>query len=628
MSKLFSFIFLVFSNLLFSQNYAVSAIPENLLHKANAVVRNDETTIDINAIDNMVQTYNKTITILNKSGENFSNIRIPYDKSVSVSNIKVSILDQNGKVIKKYSKSDFTDASHSPSFSFYDDSRILFLNYMSISYPYSIQYSYTTETRNTVFMPDFFPIDGYNISTEKTSLAINNKSGIRLRTKVHEADFAKISFTENGQKYFYSFSNVPAVEDEPRSPSLIDFLPKAEFSLDQFSLEGKKGNLTQWNEFGNWYYQNLINPVSEITPALQAEVAALNLTGSTHEKVKKLFQYMQSKTRYVLVAIGIGGWKPMLVEDVRKKGYGDCKALTNYMRTLLQAAGIKSYYCIITDDRSPIKFSEDFPKMFGNHAILMIPTEKGNIWLENTSQEIAFNHLNYTSLDRNVMAISEDDIKLINTPTYKPEESSEILNAVVQLNPDNSINVDAKFRFSGAQYDFQMPLTTLNKDEVKEALKERFYYLNMENLEANNVTNNRDEALINYEVKLQAKNYSKKLGNDIILRVMPFLDLMQTTSHEDRKLPLEVYFSYQDTYNFSLEIPEGYKLAEVPKSVQLNSEFGNYSLQFSMENGKLVTQRKITILKNIYPKEKFKEYIEFRKKTNNLDNTKILLTKI
>ncbi len=53
-----------------------------------------------------------------------------------------------------------------------------------------------------------------------------------------------------------------------------------------------------------------------------------------------------------MVVEGIGGWKPMLVEDVRKKGYGDCKALTNYMRTLLQAAGIKSYYCIITDDRS------------------------------------------------------------------------------------------------------------------------------------------------------------------------------------------------------------------------------------------------------------------------------------
>ena len=51
MNKLLSFLFLVFSAFLFSQNYAVSAISENLLHKANAVVRNDETTIDINAIE-------------------------------------------------------------------------------------------------------------------------------------------------------------------------------------------------------------------------------------------------------------------------------------------------------------------------------------------------------------------------------------------------------------------------------------------------------------------------------------------------------------------------------------------------------------------------------------------------
>ncbi len=98
MNKLFLFYLSCFQCFTVFSKLCGFCIPENLLHKANAVVRNDETTIDINAIDNMVQTYNKTITILNKSGENFSSIRIPYDKSVSVSNIKVSILDQNGKV--------------------------------------------------------------------------------------------------------------------------------------------------------------------------------------------------------------------------------------------------------------------------------------------------------------------------------------------------------------------------------------------------------------------------------------------------------------------------------------------------------------------------------------------------
>ncbi len=50
----------------------------------------------------------------------------------------------------------------------------------------------------------------------------------------------------------------------------------------------------------------------------------------------------------VNVSIGIGGWQPMLPEEVRKKGYGHCKGLTNYMKTFIDAAGIKSYYSVIS----------------------------------------------------------------------------------------------------------------------------------------------------------------------------------------------------------------------------------------------------------------------------------------
>ena len=75
--------------------------------------------------------------------------------------------------------------------------------------------------------------------------------------------------------------------------------------------------------------------MSIVTPELKAEVASLNLSGSVSDKVKKIYQYMQNKTRYVNVSIGIGGWMPMSPEEVRKKGYGDCKGLTNYMKTML-----------------------------------------------------------------------------------------------------------------------------------------------------------------------------------------------------------------------------------------------------------------------------------------------------
>jgi hypothetical protein len=47
---------------------------------------------------------------MNKAGDD-ATVVIPYDKSTKVSDIKVQILDADGKVIKKYSKSDFTDVS-------------------------------------------------------------------------------------------------------------------------------------------------------------------------------------------------------------------------------------------------------------------------------------------------------------------------------------------------------------------------------------------------------------------------------------------------------------------------------------------------------------------------------------
>lgn len=52
---------------------------------------------------------------------------------------------------------------------------------------------------------------------------------------------------------------------------------------------------------------------------------------------------MQQNTRYISIQLGIGGWQPFDAEYVAQKKYGDCKALTNYMFSLLKEAALDQF---------------------------------------------------------------------------------------------------------------------------------------------------------------------------------------------------------------------------------------------------------------------------------------------
>lgn len=627
MKKNYCILFFSFTTLFFAQDYKISSIPENLLSNANAVIRESSEDHIMKSVNEMEIKQSSAITILNTAGDSFATVYIPYDPTTKVSNIKVELYDEFGKLFKTFSKKDFSDYTNNPSSGLYVDNRVLVLRPISTKYPYTVKTSYETNTSDTTFL-NFKPLWTYRLAVEKSSFSMLNQSGIKIRTKINDKPLAKVTHSEEGNLWKYSYQNIEAITEENLSPSLDYLIPQVEFSPEKFSLAGKQGDMTDWNSFGKWYYHQLMSPVSVVTPEILAEVAALNLKGTTSEKVKTLFQYMQNKTRYVFIAMGIGGWQPMPASEVSKKGYGDCKALTNYMRTLLTAAGIPSYYAIIYDGNSVINFDKDFPKFSGNHAILMVPTEKEPIWLENTSQRIAFNHLSYSSHNRNVLAVKENGIELINTPIYKPEESKEKLIGKIKIAEDGSISSTANFEFSGGQYDSNLRLFSLKNDELIEALKNRHYNLKIDQIAVQNLKNDRDDAKIIFNLNLKANSFSKKIGNDLFFPVMPYYQSVSFSSNDERKLPFENSFPFQDDYEVEFSIPEGYKFSEIPKSTNLTTEFGTYTINYDLKDNKLFVHRILTINKGLYPKEKYSEYIAFRKKTASNDNTKILISKL
>ncbi|SDI39975.1 protein of unknown function [Chryseobacterium taeanense] len=618
------------ASLYYAQSFPASAIPENFKKNADAVIRKDLTTIQINKIDDIRYQFYTVKTVLNKDGEANALVYIPYEKGNSISDVKVNIYDESGKKIKSYSKSDFGDFANNNQGTFYSDNRIMALSYTPTQYPYTVEFSYQIGDENTVFLPDFIPFNTTKVSLEEAEMKIINKSGIELKSKIYPSayNYTSVSESESAGEKIYSYKNVPAIDDAFLLPQPVKILPKVSFALTKFNLEGKQGSIANWSDFGSWYYNSILQPVSISTPAIKAEVTSLNLQGTTEEKVKKLYQYMQSKTRYIFVALGIGGWQPMLPDEVQKKGYGDCKGLTNYMKTLLDEAGIPSYYCVVNSGASPVSFDKDFPKMGGNHVILMVPTEKGNIWLENTSQQVAFNHLSYNTMARNVLSIRKEGIELIDTPVYSAEQSKEKQLLKIKINEDNSILGEGNFSYTGLQYDNNLILAGLSPKERTEAVKNMLDVLHFEKIELKNFLNDKDNAVAKYDLDFKANNYSKNAGSSMIFRAVPIYSDNVYKKEDNRELPFELRQSFEDEYEINFTLPQNYKVEELPENVVLNSEFGTYKLSFVKNGDGLKVSRTIRINKGLYPKEKYNDYVNFRKKTISIDNSKILISKI
>ena len=140
-------------------------------------------------------------------------------------------------------------------------------------------------------------------------------------------------------KEIYDLKNYKPIGIEPYSYQAK--VPWVIIVADQFKIEDFEGTSTNWADLSKFYH--LLNLNRDVLPeSTITEVASLikNET-TTEQKVKKIYEYVQSKTRYQSIQLGIGGWQTYDATYVASNGYGDCKALSNYMYSLLKEAGIK-----------------------------------------------------------------------------------------------------------------------------------------------------------------------------------------------------------------------------------------------------------------------------------------------
>jgi len=612
--------------------YAIEDISPKLKKDAYAICR--IYTHDFELIDygKAIEKVHLVVTVLEENGDHFSKLLLPYDKVKKVKSISGRSYNQFGLPDDKLKNSAIQDVNYTSGGAIFDDLRLKVAEFKTDKYPYTIEYQYEIEHNGLIVYPEWSPLDDYRLAVEESTFRISWPEGLQIRYREFNLPPGSRKETNEPGKQIieWKVDSLEAWKDEPMSPALSTQTPGVILGPANFIFDGSSGSMNSWQELGKWAW-GLNNGIDDLPELRKSEIR--NLIGEVKDTVlavQTLYKYMQKRTRYVGIQLGLGSFKPFPAETTDRLGYGDCKALSNYMKALLNCVKIPSYYTLAGAGSNRGITMPNFPTLNqNNHAILCVPLKNDTLWLECTSQTQPCGYLGKFVEGRNVLLITPDGGKLAKTPLLNSTHNLQFRSAEVQIASDGAMLSTVKTRFTGYQYDNVSSLFEESQEDQKKELLEE---IGIPGLVINS---------FGYDVKkeripeatetlaMTSTKYATKTGTRLFI---PMNILNQRKNFpskvETRRMPVVQSYSYHDKDSIVFSLPEGYQVETIPKAKSLTTEYGTYNSSINVQNNKAIYLREVKVNRGTWPKENYQSLVDFYTSIVISDKAKLVLKEI
>lgn len=570
---------------------------------------------------------NRKVQVNNSSGAYLGLFEEYTDAFSSISDFSGKV-ESGGKVVKKIKKSDIYTVNYTGSLA--DDTYVNAYDPEMTLFPYTVEYDYTIVYRKGIIsFPAFSPVVAFDTPVREGAYHVTVPAGMEVQ--YHAWTEPMVNHYDKTDEYLWTLNDFQPIKKEHNMPSLSEFLPVVKMRPVNFKYLGTEGSQADWNAVGKWL--NDIMPADDPMPDELKETVHRLTDGCPDDlgKLRALYGYLKEKTRYVSIQFGLGGFSPSAPSVVYKKGYGDCKALSYFMKSMLAEAGIESEYFGLDTDRSLSASKPGVGTM--DHAMLMVPLQNDTVWVECTNPRLPLGYRHEDVAGKRVLLVKSSGGELVTVPSYPDTVTvrSSIYNVSIQPDASALVNVHDVFRLDESEP--YVSIRDVKHDDLVGRLSKHISVQNDDKKIISIADNFQDYSGVPGfvpEVSVDWSFRSRKYGSqnaDMILLPVVMSNSSITTQKSSRIHDIVFRSSYREKNILNVALPDGYSVEFLPEPVSLDTEFAEYALDYARNGNVLTVTETFKVKPCRLPASAYDSYRSFMKSFSKAMQAKIVLKK-
>ena len=407
--------------------------------------------------------------------------------------------------------------------------------------------------------------------------------------------------------------NVPPIKEESFTTTLNNHIAKIEFQLSEYRFpeQPTKKIMGDWKtvtekllereDFGLSY----IRGNGWLEDDLKKIIGGVN---DKREKTEKIFEYVRNnftctKTR------GVNIEDKTTLKDIFNKKSGTVSDINLLLIAMLKKAEIPCEPVILSlRNRGTVHPIYPLMDRF-NYLIAMATINEKPIYLDASNNKMGFNQLPAACYNGTAWVIEKDNTRRIE---LSPDSIMEYKTTSIFIINKEKGGLEGSFRKQLGTYESIATREDFSKNKkeglTKELVKKFGSAYKLSNLEIDSVTNYNEPVKYSIEFSTQPE--------EDILYINPLFGEETTknpfTSNK-RLYPIEMPFIIKEVIILDMEIPKGYVLEELPKSVRyfLNENEGVFEYLAIKKDNKIQLRSTIHIKKANFPMEDYDTLREF-----------------